>query len=366
MTMFTKHVTKQMSAFCNGELSSAESDRMREHLSGCARCREEYDEIKLGVNLAQQLPLVTAPAEMWTELEALLDQRSRKPLLEPKVPRFGIGFSFYRVAAVSAVLVVAAVIGYVWVSYYGPRASWEVANLIGKVQVDGDEVISEGNLEVGETIETGSSSKAKINVAKIGELVLEPNTRVTLVRTRPTEHRISLEQGRMHAKIWAPPRLFFVNTPSAEAIDLGCEYSLEVDKEGRGLLHVTLGAVALVRNGREVYVPRYAKCESWPGIGPGTPFFEDASETFVRLLERFDFENGGDEPLNALLGEARQRDTFTLWHLLSRTEGEQRVRVLDRMIELVGLPAGITREGTLTLDPDMLEAWKDEMDTVWF
>jgi hypothetical protein len=121
-----------------------------------------------------------------------------------------------------------------------------------------------------------------------------------------------------------------------------------------------------VRNGREVYVPRYAKCQARLGIGPGTPYFEDASETFVRLLERFDFENGGADVFRALLSEARERDTFTLWHLLSRVDGDQRVQVLDRMIELVGLPNGITREGTLRLDQDTLEAWKDEMDTVWF
>jgi len=36
------------------------------------------------------------------------------------------------------------------------------------------------------------------------------------------------------------------------------------------------------------------------------------------------------------------------------------------MIELVGLPTGITREGTLRLDQETLDAWKDEMDTVWF
>jgi hypothetical protein len=36
------------------------------------------------------------------------------------------------------------------------------------------------------------------------------------------------------------------------------------------------------------------------------------------------------------------------------------------MIELVGLPNGITREGTLQLDQKTLDAWKDEMDTVWF
>ena len=33
---------------------------------------------------------------------------------------------------------------------------------------------------------------------------------------------------------------------------------------------------------------------------------------------------------------------------------------------LVGLPKGVTREGTMRLDPNTLERWKDKMDTVWF
>ena len=244
--MFTKHVIKQLSAFCNGELAAEQTQRVREHLVVCQRCRKEYDEIKLGVNLAQKLPLVSAPAEMWSEIEALLDERSRRPVFEPKAPKQLFAFSWYRVGAFAAVLLVAVVIGVMWSSYYGPRASWEVANLAGNVRVDGDDVINIGSLGVGETIETGSSSKARITVARIGEVVMDPNTRLRLLRTRVTEHRLALDHGRIHAKISAPPRLFFVNTPSAEAIDLGCEYTLEVDEAGRGLLHVTLGEVALV------------------------------------------------------------------------------------------------------------------------
>lgn len=365
--MFTKHVLKQMSAYCNGELAADQARRVREHLLACERCRKEHDDVKLGVNLAQQLPLATAPAEMWSEIEALLDERSRRPVFEPKTPRFAFAFSWYRVAAVSAVLVAAVVIGLLWFSYYGPRATWAVDSVVGNVRIGGDHVTDKGSLAVGQTLETGGASGAKVSVAMIGEVVLEPNTRVRLVTTRLTEHRLALDHGRIHVKISAPPRLFFVNTPSAQAIDLGCEYTLEVDEAGRSLLHVTLGEVALVRDGREVYVPRFAMCESWPGIGPGTPYFEDASETFVRLLESFDFEKGGDEALKALLNEARQRDTFTLWHLLSTVDADRRVLVLNRMIELVRLPAGITREAVLRLDQKTLDDWKDEMvDTVWF
>lgn len=364
--MFTKHVIRQLSAYCNGELSAEESRYVREHLLSCERCRHEHDEVKLGVQLAQQLPLETAPADMWSDIEEMLDAQSRKPVFEAKAPSFTWAFGWYRIAALSAVLVLAVAIGLIWSSYPDPRAALEVANIAGNVRIGGGPINKQGSLRVGETLETGESSRAKILIATIGEVELDPNSRIRLVQTRESEHRLALDRGRLSAKITAPPRLFFVNTPSAEAIDLGCAYTLEVDDAGRSLLQVTSGWVELVGNGHESYVPIGAMCESRPGIGPGTPYFDDASEAFVRALESFDFEDGGQQAFNTVLAECRPRDTFTLWQMLSRVEGNRRVQVLNRMIELVGLPNGVTREGTLQLDQKTLDTWKDEMDTVWF
>ena len=59
--MFGKHVSKLASAYCHDELSPEESRRVAEHLIGCNRCRAEFEEIKLGVKFAEQLPAVSAP-----------------------------------------------------------------------------------------------------------------------------------------------------------------------------------------------------------------------------------------------------------------------------------------------------------------
>lgn len=365
MKMFTKHVIKQLSAYCNGELPAQEARGVREHLLVCERCRKQHGETRLGVQLAQQLPPATAPAEMWSEIEALLDERSAQPVFQRKAPRLAFTFSWYRLAAVTAVLLVAVTIGLMWSTYYAPRVKWAVESF-GSVRIDGNRINDKGSIAAGETIETDNSSRARITIGVIGEVELDPNSRIQLVETRLTEHRLALVRGRMSAKITAPPRFFFVDTPSAVAIDLGCAYTLEVDDTDRSFLRVTSGWVELVGNGRESYVPIGAMCETRPGFGPGTPYFDDASDELVRALEKFDFEGGGQEAFSTVLKESSERDTFTLWHLLSRVEGERRVQVLNRMIELVGLPDGVTREGTLQLDPKTLEAWKDEMDTVWF
>src|SRR4029078_347844 len=70
--MFSKHVNKDISAYCNGELSHEESKQFAEHIIACAKCRAKFEEVKLGVKLAEQLPQLTAPDHLWRALEPLL------------------------------------------------------------------------------------------------------------------------------------------------------------------------------------------------------------------------------------------------------------------------------------------------------
>src|SRR4029434_1808199 len=113
-----------------------------------------------------------------------------------------------------------------------------------------------------EWLETDGRSRAQIAVGSIGNVDIDENTRVRLLQTEPTEHRLELARGKMSARIWAPPRLFFVDTPSAVAADLGCAYTLEVEKHGGSLLRVTSGWVALELKDRESIVPTRAACET--------------------------------------------------------------------------------------------------------
>jgi hypothetical protein len=268
--------------------------------------------------------------------------------------------------ACSLFVLLAGVCGVVWVYRGSTRATWEVASLAGSPQVGSARVGKKTRLGVGEWLETDADSRAELSVANIGQVEIDPGTRLRLVSTKLTEHRIELARGRMHARIWAPPRLFFVDTPSAVAADLGCAYTLEVDDNGRSLLHVTSGWVALEAKGRESMVPTGASCVTQPGAAPGTPFFADASEAFRDALSRFDFSQGGADALSILIKEARPRDTLTLWHLLARTSGADRARVYERLAQFAPPPASVTREGALSLDRRMLDAWKDALESNCF
>lgn len=260
--------------------------------------------------------------------------------------------------------------GALWLYTRETRPFWGVTRLNGSPRIGSSRINETGQLAVGQWLETDGDSRAQIEVASIGQVEIDPNTRVRLIETKPTEHRLELARGKMSARIWAPPRLFFVDTPSAVAADLGCAYTLEVDDQGAGLLHVTSGWVALQLKDRESMVPAGATCATRPGVGPGTPYFDDASETFRTALAKLDF--GTSEvvdplrtPLEAVLAEARPRDTLTLWHLLYRVEGKDRELVFERMAALAPPPKDVTREGVLRLDEKMLHLWKGYLEMSW-
>ncbi len=364
--MFAKHVSKDISAYCHGELPAEESRQFAEHVMSCAKCRREFEEIKRGVKLAEQLPRLEAPESLWSGIEARLGEKH-----EPVTS--GSRSWQLRVAAVAAVVVVVAVIG-VW-RYWGEeskpesaRASWMVQRLDGSPRIGNERIGAAGQLGVGQWLETDESSRAQIAVASIGTVDIDENTRVRLLETAPTEHRLELARGKMSAMIWAPPRLFFVDTPSAVAADLGCAYTLEVDDHGAGLLRVTSGWVALQLKDRESIVPEEAACETRPGVGPGTPYFEDASPEFRTALSEIDFAEdpaARSKALDSLLTQVRTRDTLTLWHLLARVAGADRERVYEAMASLALPPPGVTREGVLQLNGEMLERWRAVLEGGW-
>ena len=213
-------------------------------------------------------------------------------------------------------------------------------------------------------VATDDSSRAKL-LLSIGDVTVEPKTDLRVLGITPGEQRFSLRQGTISVQVQAPPRVFVVETPAAVATDLGCAYVLQVDSQGNGLLRVTAGQVELATGGRLAIVPAGAVAAIREGFGPGSPRREDASKELIRALDAIDF--GSREPLkdslavagvvDSALKAARVDDALSLWHLLTRVNPADAGKVYDRLAEFVPPPVGVTRDGVLALNREMLDLW---------
>jgi hypothetical protein len=295
------------------------------------------------------------------ELLSPLAHRASAPQLPRRSPRRS------RVLARAGWMLSAAaalVVGFgLWFALGGLRGAWTVEGLDGAPLVDGAAIAGDGLLRRGGQLVTDAVSRARIDVGRIGRVIVDPDSRVALLSSGVREHRLSLERGTIHARIWAPPRFFFVNTPFAETIDLGCAFTLQVGEDGAGLVRVTHGWVQFAHDGREAYIPQGAVGSTRPGVGPGTPRYEDAPAGFAAALDILDYGPADAaarrEALDYLLANARTQDALTLWHLLSRGSDDERARVFEHLSAAAPPPSGVTRAAVLSGDRRALDRWWD-------
>jgi hypothetical protein len=246
-----------------------------------------------------------------------------------------------------------------------PRPGWDVSRLAGTARVGGAALAERGRLSVGDWLDTDAVGRALVQVGEIGEVEVGPRSRVALLDAGARHHRLAMSRGRMRATIWAPPGKFYVETPGATAIDMGCAYTLEVDDNGAGVLRVEHGWVGFEWQGKESFVPEGARCLTRPGIGPGTPFREEAPAALSSALVELDFgppRDGRRGPaLASLLAAAEIEDAFTLWHLLTRVRPEERASVHDRLAALAPPPPGVERAAVLRGERGALDLWWDSL-----
>lgn len=298
--------------------------------------------------------------ELEDRLAPLRDEPRGLPLLPPRKasePR-GRLRRLARPAVLLPVLLAASLVLAAGALFVLRPAGWEVA-------FEGNGRVS--SLRPGEQLSTGSR-QARLSVGAIGFLRLEPATRVRLLSASAADHRIALESGTLHARIWAPPRRFFVETATATAVDLGCAYTLSADEAGNGHLSVTSGWVSFERKAPagldEVAVPAGASCRLRAGRGPGAPAWDDASPAFRAALERLEAEgeDAASAPalLGQLLGAARSSDALTLLALSPRLGTSGRERVWERLAALSTPPAEL-RERFVSGDPLALPALREAL-----
>jgi hypothetical protein len=197
------------------------------------------------------------------------------------------------------------------------------------------------SLRLGETVNT----PVRLRSRAVGVIDVGGGTTLRLVG----KNRFALIVGTIHAKTTSPPGIFIVDTPRAQAIDLGCEYTLTILPNGSGVLRVSSGWVELAENWTQSLVPQGAMATIASDGRLSPPIFEDASAAFKEAVRRGD--------LKTALPLARRRDALTLINLFRFANVEERSLIYDRLNALVPAPPALTRDSVRYGSFRTVEPW---------
>ena len=205
------------------------------------------------------------------------------------------------------------------------------------------------------------SDEARIRIARIGTMSVKGDARLTLQSTGGSRHRLVLDRGSVHVRVWAPPGSINIQTPAGEVIDLGCEFDLSVDAAGSIGLSVRSGWVLIANSLGETLVPAGAASDMRADRRPGAPVFIDAPTVFQTAVRAFETD-AGDVAANvdAIVTSARARDVLTLLVLVQRgATGSDRFAA--RAAVLAPPPAGVSLADVVRGEAYAMDRWRQSL-----
>ncbi|MEN4902178.1 hypothetical protein [Luteimonas sp. TWI1437] len=306
----------------------------------------------------ERLERLLAPFAQAQSSEAMPWRQSSRPAWRAVArARHAVAFA----VAASVLMTMLLWCGLQWRLAWPTDAGWQLQAVSGDVQLDGRSLAHAERLAVGGELRTGRDGGVHLKVARIGEARLGAASQLRLVQTRTGTHRLQLVQGRLWARVWAPPQQFGVQAAGFEVLDLGCEFVIESDVHGNGHLRVRNGWVLVDAAGAEVLVPQGARVDLAAGGMPGTPYDEGASAAFVAALRAIDATDltiaADGAQIARLLAAARREDAISLLSLLARRPTLAEGPLYDHLRQALPQAPAVRRDAIAADPVHALEPW---------
>ncbi|MBP9095922.1 MAG: FecR domain-containing protein [Ignavibacteria bacterium] len=375
--MNCSHVQEYFDDFYNNELDYNTKDLIQNHLIDCKDCASEYSAFILLKQRAASLKKeITPPKQIFENIEKEINQGKGRMSNDIKITPLSnniltIDFQedkkeftssrqtsfmaknwyWFASAAVVLLIVSVALISYSSKNVFSVEemSNWKLISLKGGAFVNG---VKSDKVNIGDWIQTDSVSSVVLKIANVGDVSIEPNTKVRFIQSDGNISRIEVLYGTVNASTSQADK-FVLQASNMRVQDKGGSYSFKVDDKGNGVIYVNNG-VANVESGNKSAVVTDGKfCLYKPEYGIGVPFRKDAKPEFQDALFQYDFNNGGAPSIYYAMANAGPEDYASLVNLIPRVDNQTKYLVLNKLGKLAP-------QMMPTINIDSLDDYDDE------
>lgn len=292
----------------------------------------------------------------YEEIEKLPKQKIKFQKEKPEKKRqFRINKK-YIIYGLSLVLIVMALY---YINFGGNN--WTIFSKYGLVTINDGPAHNNQKLSKGDLITTGEGSSATIEIQNIGKIKLSPESSIERLEA---DNTAKLIKGNLQISTESENDYLYLQVPraSVESYYLSNDYSISMDEIGNVITKVTSGWLQVVSENSISILPEGYSIRILEGKGISIPAFHISSSIVPAWLDQYLFEGGKTETLNLILDASKEVDAITLWNLLKRVILGHRGLVYQKLNEYVPHPEGVTKEGALTLNEEMMHIWLEEIE----
>jgi len=399
--MICEEVKINLHDYVDELLDDSTKREVEKHIRNCDLCFKEYKKMTVFFDQLKQLPaLINPPVEILEKVKSELmkiqsvssisvpqiptansrklmkekEKQQRKLLKERSVvKKSNITKRIYKkpyspaptveIKRVLLIVLPLAIIAFAYFLYDFQKYNypWSVVSLSGNPIISGRPDKSD-KWDQGETLVTDETSKAAVQIPKVGTMEVGPNSLLVLDKAKDGVNLVTMRNGKVSVINKEDMPDFTLQLNNFEIIDRGGKFDLENLSVLGAKLKVNSAFVEILYNGNSYIVNENHTCTLRKGFRPGIPVHQNASDSLRAAIESFDFQNGGEASVEKIISLAKEEDMLTLLALIPAVTQLQRQIIFQEISNRFPPPESVTRAGIIRLDKDMLYRWWEEIE----
>jgi hypothetical protein len=251
--------------------------------------------------------------------------------------------------------------GYFLYDYFSTNLPWQVKAVYGQYQVGN--AFNKKVIDLNEKLITQDSTKVTINIPTAGTIDVRSYSSIQVVKGKTGDNIISLLGGKIDAACNVDRPGVEIKTIQATLDVIGGDFTASLTDLGDLFISTGNGIVNISNNRETVRLVRDHICKVLGNGDIGIPYYFDTDPRFIELLDKISFGNGSITDVDILLNMATPLDGISLLYLLKAARNSSdRLPIFLKLNELYPIVPGITQDGILNLDLEMIELWQNDIE----
>ncbi|MCX6151632.1 MAG: FecR domain-containing protein [Ignavibacteriales bacterium] len=235
---------------------------------------------------------------------------------------------------------------------------WEIIKSEGSYVIQ-NRLTDQKKFYLDDKLITHDYSNVTVKIADFGLLHIDQNSIIKLIDAQKGENRIKLFQGSVSANTWTQTGKFSIETQNAITTENKSNFKINYFADTTTVINVISGFVE-INSGNNVFMLPEGYTFKIHQNETGIPV--NNSSTGNLKIALIEFEKKHDQnSFNIILNESAEFDALTLWHIFPLIDEHLRGKLFDKLNSFYAAPNGVTKQGILELNKEMLKKWWDEI-----